>query len=213
MDLPFNDSAFDMDLLDLEQPGSQPLATIDEVAHCMQQLEIYHDPLAVDGPIMQATAADGTPAFCLIAEPAEAQPRMPSAKGQLLSSPVAQLLRGLESGRHSQALATSQPFSTQAVKKQQQSQYLHQQQQQHKGQELWVDKYRPQGFMELLSNEQVNRDVLDWVKAWDATVFGLPVSRPAPKSKNDDALGASGKMSVDQKLLLLSGPPGMSLPF
>ncbi len=200
-----DESALDMDL---ESPGSRPLASVDEVAACMRKLEIYYDPLAVDGQIMQATAADGTPAFCLVTEPAESQPHVPAPKGSLLSSPISQLLRSLESQNLEKALAACQPVSTQAAKKQQQGQFLHQQQQDHQGQQLWVDKYRPQGFMELLSNEQVNRDVLDWVKAWDCTVFGLPGSTPAPGSRNQHTSGASSESTADQKLLLLSGPPG-----
>jgi hypothetical protein len=40
-----------------------------------------------------------------------------------------------------------------------------------KGQ-MWVDKYKPSKFLELLSNEQSNRTVLQWLKSWDDTVFG-----------------------------------------
>ncbi|KOO35359.1 chromosome transmission fidelity [Chrysochromulina tobinii] len=37
--------------------------------------------------------------------------------------------------------------------------------------QLWVDKYAPQRFMELLSDERVNRQVLAWIKGWDEHVF------------------------------------------
>lgn len=39
---------------------------------------------------------------------------------------------------------------------------------------LWVDKYSPQSFAELLSSETVNRNVLRWIKLWDPLVFGRP---------------------------------------
>ncbi|PSS24093.1 Chromosome transmission fidelity protein [Actinidia chinensis var. chinensis] len=40
---------------------------------------------------------------------------------------------------------------------------------------LWVDKYAPSSFMELLSDEQTNREVLLWLKQWDSCVFGSEI--------------------------------------
>src|SRR5258708_19663253 len=37
---------------------------------------------------------------------------------------------------------------------------------------LWVDRYRPKCFTDLLGDERVHRDVLAWVKQWDLCVFG-----------------------------------------
>ncbi|KAF3457642.1 hypothetical protein FNV43_RR02300 [Rhamnella rubrinervis] len=46
--------------------------------------------------------------------------------------------------------------------------------------QLWVDKYAPSTFTELLSDEQTNREVLLWLKQWDSCVFGSEVkSTPA----------------------------------
>lgn len=36
---------------------------------------------------------------------------------------------------------------------------------------LWVDKYAPDGFRDLLSDEKINREVLRAVKTWDPFVF------------------------------------------
>lgn len=36
---------------------------------------------------------------------------------------------------------------------------------------LWTSKYLPRKFDELLSDDKVNREVLCWLKAWDAIVF------------------------------------------
>lgn len=36
---------------------------------------------------------------------------------------------------------------------------------------LWVDKYRPQGYFDLLSDESTNRSLLTWLKMWDKMVF------------------------------------------
>ncbi len=36
---------------------------------------------------------------------------------------------------------------------------------------LWVDKYAPRRFSELLTDERVNREILMWLKSWDKIVF------------------------------------------
>uniref|UniRef100_F6I6Z5 Uncharacterized protein n=1 Tax=Vitis vinifera TaxID=29760 RepID=F6I6Z5_VITVI len=41
--------------------------------------------------------------------------------------------------------------------------------------QLWVDKYAPSSFTELLSDEQTNREVLLWLKQWDSCVFGFEI--------------------------------------
>ena len=37
---------------------------------------------------------------------------------------------------------------------------------------LWVDRYRPKRYTDLLGDERVHREVLAWVKQWDLCVFG-----------------------------------------
>lgn len=37
---------------------------------------------------------------------------------------------------------------------------------------LWVDRYKPQRFTELMGNERVARETMAWVKQWDWCVFG-----------------------------------------
>jgi chromosome transmission fidelity protein 18 len=39
-------------------------------------------------------------------------------------------------------------------------------------QELWVEKYKPKKYMDLLSDETTNRSLLQWLKMWDNVVFG-----------------------------------------
>ncbi|GFP94340.1 chromosome transmission fidelity protein 18 homolog [Phtheirospermum japonicum] len=51
--------------------------------------------------------------------------------------------------------------------------------------QLWVDKYAPSSFTELLSDEQTNREVLLWLKQWDSCVFGSEI-----KSTTDDVLSS-----------------------
>lgn len=58
------------------------------------------------------------------------------------------------------------------------------------GQAMWVDTYAPKNFLHLLSPDDVNRNVLRWVKLWDARVFGRPVKHaPAPSSAATDTKG------------------------
>ncbi|XP_021750688.1 chromosome transmission fidelity protein 18 homolog isoform X1 [Chenopodium quinoa] len=51
--------------------------------------------------------------------------------------------------------------------------------------ELWVNKYAPRSFTELLSDEQTNREVLSWLKQWDAAVFGNGI-----RNTEDEVLSA-----------------------
>ncbi|KAL8122027.1 uncharacterized protein LOC141659384 [Apium graveolens] len=50
---------------------------------------------------------------------------------------------------------------------------------------LWVDKYSPNSFIELLSDEQTNREVLLWLKQWDSCVFGSEI-----KTTTEDVLSS-----------------------
>ncbi|KAL4441783.1 hypothetical protein ABPG74_008780 [Tetrahymena malaccensis] len=40
-----------------------------------------------------------------------------------------------------------------------------------KDRQLWVDKYMPKRYDELLSFDKINREVMCWLKAWDPIVF------------------------------------------
>lgn len=46
---------------------------------------------------------------------------------------------------------------------------------------LWVEKYAPKSFSQLLSHEKTNREVLKAVKEWESFVFKTPVPRFAGK--------------------------------
>lgn len=45
--------------------------------------------------------------------------------------------------------------------------------------ELWVDKYVPRHFTDLITDERVSRELLIWMKTWDKIVF--PKKRPPQK--------------------------------
>lgn len=86
--------------------------------------------------------------------------------------------------------------------------------------ELWVDKYRPQSYLELLSDETVNRQLLHWLKLWDKIVFNRTIIQPKKKQQS----GFGKKKTIDdetdieevdskgypiKRIVLLSGPPGL----
>ncbi|KAJ7979669.1 chromosome transmission fidelity protein 18-like [Quillaja saponaria] len=75
---------------------------------------------------------------------------------------------------------------------------------------LWVDKYAPNSFTELLSDEQTNREVLLWLKQWDSCVFGSEI-----RSTSDEVLSALKRHSsvaqrqkpLDLNFLMKNGGP------
>uniref|UniRef100_A0A672GVH7 Chromosome transmission fidelity protein 18 homolog n=1 Tax=Salarias fasciatus TaxID=181472 RepID=A0A672GVH7_SALFA len=103
---------------------------------------------------------------------------------------------------------------------------------------LWVDRYSPRHYTELLSDDFTNRCLLKWLKLWDTVVFGRErKSRPArsdrlaanqssfkPNQGNPNPNRFKTKTEVTEELLeaeldqykrpkfkvaLLSGPPGL----
>lgn len=42
---------------------------------------------------------------------------------------------------------------------------------------LWVDKYSPKMFVDLVGDAKLNRDILTWVKHWDYCVFKKPIKK------------------------------------
>uniref|UniRef100_W5U7K3 Chromosome transmission fidelity protein 18 homolog n=1 Tax=Ictalurus punctatus TaxID=7998 RepID=W5U7K3_ICTPU len=99
---------------------------------------------------------------------------------------------------------------------------------------LWVDRFAPQHYMELLSDDFTNRCLLKWLKLWDWVVFGRE-RKPCPPTAESRAnsTGAQNQnqnqrfktksqiteeileAELDQykrpklKVALLSGPPGL----
>ncbi|KAI0780454.1 P-loop containing nucleoside triphosphate hydrolase protein [Trametes elegans] len=75
---------------------------------------------------------------------------------------------------------------------------------------LWVDRYRPNRFTELLGDDRVHREVLSWVKEWDCCVFGRGKARGKKRARGDeDGENLDQWRRPKEKLLLLSGPPGL----
>ncbi|KAJ9125621.1 hypothetical protein QFC22_000583 [Naganishia vaughanmartiniae] len=106
-----------------------------------------------------------------------------------------------------------------------------------KKQVMWVDKYRPIKFTDLLGEERSHRDVLGWLKEWDKCVYKrVNPLHSKKRARETEELGAGGYVSsslksragqrhhVDhlratpqsdalgrpkERVLLMSGPPGL----
>ncbi|CAG9788572.1 unnamed protein product [Diatraea saccharalis] len=93
---------------------------------------------------------------------------------------------------------------------------------------LWVEKYRPKSYIDLLSEEPVNRALLHWLHLWDKIVFKKEVKTTEPQQRNsfskrtgqfqlsnkwrgkreaEPELGEDGR--PHHKVALLCGPPGV----
>lgn len=73
---------------------------------------------------------------------------------------------------------------------------------------MWVDKYKPQAFAELLGDDRVHRDALRWLKTWDPCVFhrAAPPARPSAWA-DERAPDPYGRPS--ERVLLVAGAPGL----
>ncbi|XP_040297159.1 chromosome transmission fidelity protein 18 homolog isoform X2 [Bufo bufo] len=102
---------------------------------------------------------------------------------------------------------------------------------------LWVDRYSPKYYTELLSDDYTNRCLLKWLKLWDTVVFGKEKTVKKPKAvpdqrannnkfqfQKDTAVKWKSKAQITEEILeaeldqynrpknkvaLLCGPPGL----
>ena len=52
---------------------------------------------------------------------------------------------------------------------------------------LWVEKFRPRNFLELLSDDGTNRTLLRWLKLWDKVVFNKEIKLKKAQNDQNDA--------------------------
>ncbi|KAI0072280.1 hypothetical protein K474DRAFT_1668042 [Panus rudis PR-1116 ss-1] len=74
---------------------------------------------------------------------------------------------------------------------------------------LWVDRYRPQRYIDLVGDDRVHREVMAWVKEWDWCVFGNKKGKAAAKKRLRDEENQDEYRRPKEKILLISGPPGL----
>lgn len=154
--------------------------------------------------------------------------------GSLIDVPVAELVDRVERRRVQRILRESEDLSKSVVEEGRPAAEGSGAPAAASRQRLLVSKYAPRRFIELLSDERTNREVVRWLKLWDPCVFG----REAPKTKQtaafpskgdwikpgpsgdgkrgsrSSAFGAGQGEDLDadgrpaQKVLLFCGPPG-----
>ncbi|WVO14672.1 hypothetical protein L204_102309 [Cryptococcus depauperatus] len=124
-----------------------------------------------------------------------------SYTGELVTTPLHKLLAQVEELRSKEKAAKLQ--------KQFDREHAQQTEKVQLATSLWVDKYRPKNFADLLGEDRVHRDVMKWLKEWDKCVFKrVPQGKKRYRDENTtfeyfDSLGRPR-----ERVLLLSGPPG-----
>lgn len=66
--------------------------------------------------------------------------------------------------------------------------------------DLWVQKYKPNKYLDLLSDESTNRTLLHWLKLWDKVVFNKEVYKK--KKNTTDAYNKSTSMYFNNTFLI-----------
>ena len=61
---------------------------------------------------------------------------------------------------------------------------------------LWVEKFKPRSYMQLLSDDGTNRNLLHWLKLWDKMVFNRELPKK-PEIKVTETIGAAPNSGVD----------------
>ncbi|XP_031113433.1 chromosome transmission fidelity protein 18 homolog [Ipomoea triloba] len=141
--------------------------------------------MEIDGDCVPVTGLDGERVYAKICR-AHLRGRITklNTKGEsngLILEPVRVLMERMEQDEFTKALQassedqieTSPPKATVSTE------------------QLWVEKYAPSSFTELLSNEHTNREVLMWLKQWDSSVYGSEI-----KSTEDHVLSALRRHSL-----------------
>jgi len=91
--------------------------------------------------------------------------------------------------------------------------------------DLWVEKFKPRSYTQLLSDDGTNRILLQWLKLWDSVVFNKEQKKPKPppvEGGEEDKEKKFGGINLPevleeyddvgrpkQRVSLLHGPPGL----
>jgi len=85
--------------------------------------------------------------------------------------------------------------------------------------ELWVEKFRPRSYIDLLSDDGTNRVLLMWLKLWDKLVFNKERKVKPKEEEEVNKFKVSNLPDVEeeldsdnrpkQRIALLHGPPGL----
>lgn len=72
---------------------------------------------------------------------------------------------------------------------------------------LWVEKWRPRNFLDLVGNERTNRRVLRWLRQWSPAVFKEQL--PKVPQKEEGQMELDPLQRPQKRILLIHGPPGI----
>ncbi|TKY53598.1 Chromosome transmission fidelity protein 18-like [Spatholobus suberectus] len=158
---------------------SPPPAETAEVTAFAKEKTLSRFASEIDGECMPITAPNGDRVYAKLnrfqGEERVTKLDCNGYSAELSSEPINVILERLEQEAFAKALEASS--EGQSVLDVPEAQTVHER--------LWVDKYAPKSFTELLSDEQTNREVLLWLKQWDSIVFGSEI-----RSTSDDILSA-----------------------
>ncbi|XP_073276640.1 uncharacterized protein [Primulina huaijiensis] len=126
----------------------------------------------IEGDCMPVTGLDGERVYAKLCrtemgmEEKSNKLSLRQERDGLLQEPVRVLMQKVEQDEFTNALRASVEVSTEVISSKAPV----------ATEKLWVDKYAPNSFTELLSAEQTNREVLLWLKQWDSCVFGCEIT-------------------------------------
>ncbi|XP_048235422.1 chromosome transmission fidelity protein 18 homolog isoform X3 [Ricinus communis] len=176
----------DEDWLRYSPPPPPPPQEVERMEVAVEEKIISKYISEIDGDFIPITAPSGGDRVYAKICRVETEERlkkldMKSQSNGLISEPVNVLLQRMEQEAFTKALHASSEGQADVVLTG--TEMMHEQ--------LWVDKYAPNSFTELLSDEQTNREVLLWLKQWDSCVFGSEI-----RSTSDDILSSLRRHST-----------------
>uniref|UniRef100_A0A1J3DBC7 Chromosome transmission fidelity protein 18 homolog n=3 Tax=Noccaea caerulescens TaxID=107243 RepID=A0A1J3DBC7_NOCCA len=187
-------SKIDNNRIEMEDEDWLRLSPVKEAVHVMEEEEevtpqetiLSRYASEIDGECVPITAPDGGERvyakFCRALGDDEVKKLDVKAKSSgLIKDPISVLLQQSEIEAFNKVLQTSSEDQNETITPE--TSVMHE--------KLWVDKYSPSSFTELLSDEQTNREVLLWLKQWDASVFGSEI-----RSTTDEVLSALKRHST-----------------
>ncbi|KAF7131899.1 hypothetical protein RHSIM_Rhsim09G0051800 [Rhododendron simsii] len=149
----------------------------------------------IDGDFVPVTGLDGERVYAKMTSRVEEMNGLKKVgikvhTGGLISEPINILIQRAETQAFTKALQSSVEGSSDAILPETPV----------VNEKLWVDKYAPNSFMELLSDEQTNREVLLWLKQWDSCVFGSGI-----RTTTDEVLSSLRRHSTIAQHQKLAG--------
>jgi len=196
-----NNDAEDEDHMDTATASGEKKNKDEEQEHLLIPRSVYIPPSRmvtdIQGDSFEVTSASGERVYCAFTT-AKASPgggdssggkeldlmsalRKARGRSGLLMQDFHTLEAAVDKQNFEAALAESKAAAVAAEQQQPQLQFTGKEQQANKNKSspagssaLWAAKYAPTSFLDLLSDEQINRDVVRWLKSWDPCVFGTP---------------------------------------